>query len=87
MLPSPEVFSHQARSAGLAVDDAFGFGLDYARTLAIWRDSFLESLPQITAQGFDARFARTWEFYLAYCEAGFAQRSTDVVQFTLRRER
>ncbi len=86
MLPSPEVFSNQARAAGLAVDDAFGFGLDYARTLAIWRDSFLEALPQITAQGFDTRFARTWEFYLAYCEAGFAQRSTDVVQFTLRRE-
>lgn len=87
MLPSPEVFSRQARSAGLALDDAFGFGLDYARTLAIWRDSFLESLPQITAQGFDERFARTWEFYLAYCEAGFAQGSTDVVQFTLHRER
>ncbi len=86
MLPSPEVFARRARSAGLALDDAFGFGLDYARTLAIWRDSFLEALPQITAQGFDARFARTWEFYLAYCEAGFAQRSTDVVQFTLRRE-
>jgi cyclopropane-fatty-acyl-phospholipid synthase len=87
MLPSPEVFSHHARSAGLALDDAFGFGLDYARTLALWRDSFLESLPQITSQGFDERFARTWEFYLAYCEAGFAQGSTDVVQFTLRRER
>jgi len=86
MLPSPEVFARQAQSAGLALDDAFGFGLDYARTLAIWRDSFLDALPQITAQGFDARFARTWEFYLAYCEAGFAQRSTDVVQFTLRRE-
>jgi cyclopropane-fatty-acyl-phospholipid synthase len=86
MLPSPEVFARQARSAGLALDDAFGFGLDYARTLAIWRDSFLEALPQITTQGFDARFARTWEFYLAYCEAGFAQRSTDVMQFTLRRE-
>jgi cyclopropane-fatty-acyl-phospholipid synthase len=86
MLPSPEVFARQAKSAGLALDDAFGFGLDYARTLAIWRDSFLEALPQITTQGFDARFARTWEFYLAYCEAGFAQRSTDVMQFTLRRE-
>lgn len=86
MLPSPEVFARQAKSAGLALDDAFGFGLDYARTLAIWRDSFLEALPQITMQGFDARFARTWEFYLAYCEAGFAQRSTDVMQFTLRRE-
>ena len=54
------------------------------RTLAEWRETFCANLPRITAQGFDTRFARTWEFYLAYCEAGFAQGSTDVVQFTLR---
>jgi cyclopropane-fatty-acyl-phospholipid synthase len=33
--------------------------------------------------GFDTRFMRIWEFYLAYCEAAFAGGSTDVVQFTL----
>jgi cyclopropane-fatty-acyl-phospholipid synthase len=84
MLPSPTVFIRSAGKAGLSVDDRFGFGLDYARTLQQWRESFMAALPRISAQGFDTRFARTWEFYLAYCEAGFARRNTDVVQFTLR---
>ena len=39
------------------------------------------------AQGFDDRFLRLWTFYLAYCEAGFSQGSTDVWQFTLRHAR
>lgn len=84
MLPSPTGFAQGAQRAGLAVDNRFAFGVDYARTLALWRESFMAQLPQITAQGFDARFARIWEFYLAYCEAGFAQGNTDVMQFTLR---
>ena len=84
MLPSPTVFEQGASRAGLSVDDRFAFGPDYARTLAEWRETFCANLPQITAQGFDSRFARTWEFYLAYCEAGFAQGTTDVMQFTLR---
>ena len=44
-----------------------------------------DALDQDLAQGFDARFVRTWEFYLAYCEAGFARRNIDVVQYTLRK--
>ena len=84
MLPSTPAFEACAGRAGLAVEDRFGFGLDYARTLKAWRESFVANLPRISAQGFDTRFARTWEFYLAYCEAGFAQRNTDVVQFALR---
>jgi cyclopropane-fatty-acyl-phospholipid synthase len=84
MLPSNSAFAGRAAHAGLSVDDRFDFGPDYARTLKAWREAFVASLPRIAAQGFDARFARTWEFYLAYCEAGFAQRNTDVVQFTLR---
>jgi cyclopropane-fatty-acyl-phospholipid synthase len=83
MLPSPTAFEQGAARTGLAVDDRFAFGRDYARTLKLWREAFVASLPRITAQGFDTRFARTWEFYLAYCEAGFSQGSTDVVQFTL----
>ncbi|EWS58626.1 hypothetical protein Y694_03515 [Methylibium sp. T29-B] len=35
--------------------------------------------------GFDTRFVRIWEFYLAYCEAAFAAGNTDIVQFTLRK--
>ena len=37
------------------------------------------------ANGLDERFVRIWEIYLAYCEAAFDERNTDVVQFTLRK--
>ena len=84
MLPSADLFEQGVRQAGLLTERRFAFGADYARTLALWREAFMARLPQITAQGFDARFARIWEFYLAYCEAGFAQGNTDVMQFTLR---
>ena len=59
----------------LALED---FGDSYARTLAAWRERFLARLPQVRAQGFDGRFIRLWEFYLAYCEAGFLERSIGV---------
>jgi cyclopropane-fatty-acyl-phospholipid synthase len=83
MLPSVPVFERGARLAGLAVADRFAFGRDYALTLRLWREAFMRRLDAIATQGFDRRFARTWEFYLAYCEAGFAHDNTDVVQFTL----
>ena len=84
MLPSPAAFTRHAQAAGLAVEDRFAFGADYARTLREWHRRFAASLPHVLAQGFDTRFARTWAFYLAYCEAGFAEGSTDVVQYALR---
>jgi cyclopropane-fatty-acyl-phospholipid synthase len=83
MLPSPGAFESAARAAGLAVQDRFAFGTDYARTLQLWREAFVARMPAISSQGFDERFARIWEFYLAYCEAGFAHGNTDVMQFTL----
>jgi cyclopropane-fatty-acyl-phospholipid synthase len=85
MLPSPSAFREQAQRQGLQVIDHFSFGLDYARTLQIWRDSFKAKIAQIKALQFDQRFLRTWEFYLAYCEAGFRAGSIDVVQFTLQK--
>ncbi len=84
MLPSRAAFAAQAQAAGLAVVDAHAFGLDYAHTLAAWRQRFTAQLDAVRALGFDEAFIRLWTFYLAYCEAGFRQRSTDVVQFTLR---
>ncbi|WP_374640782.1 class I SAM-dependent methyltransferase [Hydrogenophaga sp.] len=84
-LPSPATFRTEAERAGLEVVDQFAFGLDYARTLREWRDRFMHEQDRVLQQGFDQRFLRIWEFYLAYCEAAFAEGSTDVVQFTLRR--
>jgi cyclopropane-fatty-acyl-phospholipid synthase len=83
MLPSMTTFERGARMAGLSVAGRFAFGGDYAATLQRWREAFMARLDAIAAQGFDRRFVRTWEFYLAYCEAGFAHGNTDVVQYTL----
>ena len=84
-LPCPLEFRAQAEAAGFEVVDEFSFGQDYARTLKLWRDDFLSKEPRVLQLGFDKRFIRIWEFYLAYCEAAFAQNNTDVVQFTLRK--
>ena len=58
----------------------------YAETLRRWHHSFTQRRAQVQAQGFDPAFQRTWEFYLAYCEAAFDADSIDVVQYTLVRD-
>jgi cyclopropane-fatty-acyl-phospholipid synthase len=85
MLPCPSEFRRQAARAGLRVVGAHGFGPHYAKTLATWRARFTARLDEVRAQGFDDRFIRTWHFYLAYCEAAFAEGSTDVTQYTLEK--
>lgn len=82
-LPSPARFRAAARNAGLRVVEEFAFGRDYAETLRRWHQRFAQQRALVQAQGFDATFQRTWEFYLAYCEAAFDARSIDVVQYTL----
>lgn len=83
LLPPPSALVEQARQAGLNWIGDVDFGLDYARTLAQWRQSFLSAWPQIKTLGFDEHFKRLWRYYLAVCEAGFRARSIDVTQITL----
>jgi cyclopropane-fatty-acyl-phospholipid synthase len=85
LLPSAEAFRAEAAKAGLTVENELAFGEDYAETLRRWRADFLARDGQVRQLGFDTRFMRIWEFYLAYCEAAFATGNTNVVQFTLRR--
>ena len=85
LLPSPSVFEAEAKKAGLVVTNRLAFGQDYAETLRRWRADFQRQEQAVRKQGFDTRFIRTWEFYLAYCEAAFVQGNTDVMQFTLCR--
>ncbi len=84
-LPCVSEFRKQAEAAGFEVVDEFSFGQDYARTLKLWRDDFLAQESRVLQLGFDKKFVRIWEFYLAYCEAAFAQANTNVVQFTLQK--
>ena len=85
MLPSAQAFREEARKAGLEVVAELPFGRDYAETLRRWRRDFLARDGQVRQLGFDTRFMRIWEFYLAYCEAAFDTGNTDVIQFTLQR--
>ncbi|WKB50941.1 SAM-dependent methyltransferase [Eleftheria terrae] len=85
LLPSRSAFLAAARRAGLQVVAELDFGLDYAETLRRWHARFAAAHAEVRQLGFDTRFIRLWSFYLAYCEAAFAQRDTSVVQFTLQR--
>lgn len=69
----------------LRVAERRSLGPDYARTLAHWRRTFLARWETVAALGFDETFRRMWEFYLAYCEAGFEVDYLDVFQFSLAR--
>lgn len=55
-------------------------GPHYATTLRLWRDAFLARLDDVRAMGFDDRFIRMWEYYLAYCEGAFRARHVGDVQ-------
>lgn len=61
------------------------FSQDYARTLADWRERFVAREAAIRAQGYSGRFLRLWDYYLATCEAAFAEHHTGVVQLLLTR--
>jgi cyclopropane-fatty-acyl-phospholipid synthase len=75
-----------AGHTSLQVIDRLHMGDSYAETLRRWRERFMTDPPAIDALGFDATFRRMWEFYLAYCEAGFRSGYLNVVQLTLARE-
>ncbi len=73
----------KTRAGDLNLTHLEDFGGSYALTLETWRQRFLAHLPQARAQGFDERFIRMWEFYLAYCEGGFRERSIGVAHLLL----
>ena len=85
MLPSPERFVEQAEKAGLATLSHYPFGRDYAETLRRWHQAWEREYESIIKLGFDDRFMRIWRMYFAYCEAGFDEGKTDVIQFLLRK--
>ncbi len=69
----------------LAVTNQRPLGSHYARTLRMWRDNFNANWATINTQGFDETFRRMWEFYLAYCEAGFKTGYINVHQVSMSR--
>ena len=75
----------KTRASDLALVALEDFGDSYARTLEAWRKRFMARLPEVRALGFDEKFTRLWEFYLAYCEGGFRERALGVAHLKLAR--
>jgi len=72
LLPSVAVIERATHRTSLLMTAVTDIGPHYAPTLRAWREKFLSNLAAVRALGFDERFVRMWEYYLALCEAGFA---------------
>ncbi len=78
-----EIIKSLVRSTHLALYDVEDIGLHYAYTLAAWRARFHDSMREVRELGFDDRFCRMWDYYLAYCEGAFRERRISDVQLML----
>jgi cyclopropane-fatty-acyl-phospholipid synthase len=85
MLLTKTAMREQGKRVGLMLEHVENFRLSYARTLALWRERFLERWHEIQKLGFDETFKRKWVYYLSYCEAGFAEGSIDVGIYQYRK--
>lgn len=72
LLPSLSVIERSTRRTSLLLVEAEDIAPHYARTLRAWRERFLGNLDAVRALGFDERFIRMWDYYLALCQAGFS---------------
>lgn len=60
-------------ASDLRLVDLQDIGLDYATTLRLWRENFFAQLDAVRQLGYSEAFIRMWDFYLSYCEGGFAE--------------
>ncbi len=73
------------RASDLRLFSLEDIGPSYALTLKAWRERFHAQIEQVRLLGYDQRFIRMWDFYLAYCEGGFRERSIGDVHLWLTR--
>jgi cyclopropane-fatty-acyl-phospholipid synthase len=78
-----EIVRSLGRATAMSVYHAENIGTHYARTLHAWRERFHARLEEVRALGFDHRFVRMWDLYLAYCEAAFLERHAGTFQLLL----
>lgn len=85
-LPSLTTLCHVAtRHSDFSLTRVDDMTPHYAKTLAIWRERFLENEHHIAGLGYSESFRRMWNFYLCYCQAGFEEHLTGVSQLVYAR--
>ena len=87
LCPSLAVIERATAATELLIAGVDDIASSYVQTLRHWRTRFLDRLDQVRAQGFDERFIRMWEYYLALCEAGFATGVSQDLQLVLEKRR
>ncbi len=86
LLPSVAAINRAINNTGdLTLVDLKDLGLDYARTLNLWREQFNKNISEIKKLGFDDTFIRKWNYYFCYCEAAFDMRNINVMQMVYAR--
>jgi len=84
-LPSVDALTKVTSDCGLKIFYEKSFSEDYAKTLSIWRSNFIKNWSNMPKnKKYDLKFKKMWEYYLAYCEAGFRSKNTNVHQITLK---
>jgi cyclopropane-fatty-acyl-phospholipid synthase len=87
-LPSLEVIARKvARRTDMQAVGLEDLTPDYVETLRRWRQNLTAHADELAERGYDERFRRLWTLYLAYCEAGFAERRICDVQLLLTKPR
>jgi cyclopropane-fatty-acyl-phospholipid synthase len=87
VLPSLAAIERATSRTDLVITGVTDIGPHYVGTLRAWRSRFMEQLAAVRAMGFDDRFIRTWEYYLALSEAGFSTAMTQDLQVVLQKRR
>ena len=85
VLPSIAAMEQANARSGLVIASMEHIGLHYALTLRLWREAFWERMQDVLHMGYDERFVRTWDYYLAACEAGFLTNTTDDIQIAFEK--
>jgi cyclopropane-fatty-acyl-phospholipid synthase len=87
VLPSLAAIESSLHGTSLLVRGVEDIAASYVRTLQAWRTAFLSRLDDVRAMGFDERFVRKWDYYLAISQAGFATGITQDFQMVLEKGR
>ena len=84
-LPSVGVLCKALAVTSLNLNKMDNFALSYAKTLSCWREALLNRKEKVLELGYDEHFLRKWDYYFAYCQAGFATRIIDLTQLVLEK--
>jgi len=85
MLLTERTFREKGTEIKMNLADRFEFPDSYVKTLQAWRENFDFARPSVEAMGFDEKFIRMWNLYLAYCEGAFRANRISVGQYLLER--